>query len=87
MGLSRRLESLTYKALDKLEEIIDEPALRHHDDYIPLTRIQSDASKTVVTAQVRTDEAKFRVRQGDQAQKILEMVLARKAQLGASEEQ
>jgi uncharacterized protein YajQ (UPF0234 family) len=45
-----------------------------------LARIQSDASKTIVTTQVRTDEARFRARQGDQLQALLEMVAKRQAE-------
>jgi hypothetical protein len=80
LGLPEKLEAATHQALDKLVEIISEPIHRIEEDYVPLARIQSDASKTIVTTQVRTDEARFRARQGDQLQALLEMVARRQAE-------
>ncbi len=70
-------------ALDVLGDSMAIPTFRDDEDYIPIQRIKSDAAKTVASIQVRTDEARFRVRQGDQLQQLLELVVKRKAELSS----
>ncbi len=86
MGLPEQLETLTQKALGALNDVLDEPTFRNQEDYVPVTRLKVDAAKAVVTTQVRTDEARFRVRQGDQLAALLELVVKRKAELAAPED-
>ena len=84
--LAQHLDSLTRTALDKLEEIINEPNGPDYHDHVPFARIQADAAKTILIAQIRADEAKLRDRQeADNARQILEAVLARKAELALEE--
>lgn len=85
-GLPEQLEALTHKALGTLNEVLDEPVTRGDEDWIPMTRLKVDAAKAVVVTQVRTDEARFRVRQGDQLAALLELVVKRKAELAAPDE-
>lgn len=86
VGLPEQLENLTQKALGALNEVLDEPVFRNQEDYVPVTRLKVDAAKAVVTTQVRTDEARFRVRQGDQLAALLELVVKRKAELATPDE-
>ena len=81
--LAQRLEALTLVALDKLGKILDAPNPRDGPNHIALSRVQADAAKTILMAQIRVDEAKFRNHQTDNAQQILELVLKRKAELAA----
>jgi len=81
--LAQRLEALTLVALDQLGKILDAPNPRHSPDHIALSRVQADAAKTILMAQIRVDEAKFRNHQTDEIQQILELVLKRKAELAA----
>ena len=50
---------------------------------IALRCVQVDAAKTILMLQSHADRAKFRNRQTDEAQQILELVLKRKAELAA----
>jgi hypothetical protein len=87
LPLAQRLDLLTSKALAKLEEIINEPNGPGYADHGPLARIQADAAKTILGAQMRADESALRDRQeADTVRQLLEAVLARKAHLAALEE-
>ena len=83
--LAQRLEALTLVALDRLGKILDAPNPRDGPDHIALSRVQADAAKTILMAQIRVDEAKFRNHQTDDAQQLLELVLKRKAELAAEQ--
>ena len=50
---------------------------------LPSDRVQVDAAKTILMAQMRVDQAMFRNRQSDEIHQILEAVLRRKAELAA----
>ena len=50
---------------------------------IALRRVQVDAAKTILMLQSHADRAKFRNRQTDEDRQILELVLKRKAELAA----
>jgi hypothetical protein len=83
LPLAQRLEALTLVALDQLGKILHAPNPRAGPNHIALSRVQADAAKTVLMAQIRVDEAKFRNHQTDNTQQILELVLKRKAELAA----
>jgi len=74
LPLAQRLDILTRKALDQLGEILNAPNPEDGPNHIALNRVQVDAAKTILRAQIRADEAKFRNRQTDEVQQILEAV-------------
>jgi len=85
LPLAQRLDILTRKALDQLGEILNAPNPEDGPNHIALSRVQADAAKTILMAQIRVDEAKFRNHQTDDAQQLLELVLKRKAELAAEQ--
>jgi hypothetical protein len=83
LPLAQRLDALTRVALDQLGDIMNAPNPKDGPNHIALSRVQTDAAKTILKAQIRADRTKFRNRQTDEAQQILELVLRRKAELAA----
>ena len=73
LPLAQRIDILARKA----------PNRKDGPNRIALRRVQVDAAKTILMLQSHADRAKFRNRQADEAQQILELVLKRKAELAA----
>ena len=71
--LAQRLDAVTRKA----------PNRKDGPNHIALRRVRVDAAKTILMLQGHADRAKFRNRETDEAQHILEAVLKRKAELAA----
>lgn len=86
MGLPERLEQLTHKALDTQEQIMDTDLPANDDRFVRLLGIKQAASATILGAQIKTDENRFRARQGDHLAQLLETVLVRKAVLDSEPE-
>jgi hypothetical protein len=80
---AQRLDILTRMAFDQLGEILDLPNPKDGPNHIALRRVQIHAAKTILKAQIRADRTKFRIRQTDEAQQILDLVLRRKVELAA----
>ena len=81
--LAQRLDAVTRKVPARLGESLDAPNPKVSHNRIALRRVQVDAAKTILMLQSHADRAKFRNRQTDEAQQILELVLKRKAELAA----
>jgi hypothetical protein len=77
--LARKLDAVTERALDKLDELLTLPTDTQDGHR---TRAQTSAANTVISAQVRVDESRLRARgQVDLLPKILEMIKEEKAAL------
>ena len=81
--LAQRLEVQTREARTTRGAISDAHGRRGDRDHTALRRAQVDAAKTILMLQIHADRAKFHNRQSDEAQQILELVLKRKAELAA----
>ena len=71
--LAQRIDILARKA----------PNRKDGPNRIALRRVQVDAAKTILMLQSHADWARFRNRQTDEGQQILEAVFKRKAELAA----
>jgi len=83
LPLAQQLDVLTRKALNQLGDIMNAPNPKDGPNHIALRRVQIHAAKTILKAQIRADRTKFCIRQTDEAQQILELVLRRKVELAA----
>ena len=65
---SSKLDSLTQKAMDFLDEVLSEPMAV---DDTKMVAIQMDAARTVLTTQLRVDDSRLKKRQTDTLAELL----------------
>ena len=69
---SGELEELTEISLKVAKEILEKNLKDDDDDYMSLLRAKAGLVQTIFTAQLRADEGRFRKRQADTLEKLLE---------------
>ena len=79
MGLPERLEQASHKAMDVLNEGMGET--NDDPDLVALHRMRNEAAKTIITTQRQVDDAALRMKQQDDLNEMLQLVLKRKAEL------
>lgn len=66
------LEVLTVLALRKAKEILELPLIQEDPEFASVLRAQAGQVQTILTAQLRADEGRFRKRQVDTLSRLLE---------------
>lgn len=78
---SARLDVLTDKALDNIEQILDLPVCGSEGDDIKILNLKATVAGQVLSTQARVDDTRLRRRQVDLLPKILEVLKREQAKL------
>jgi hypothetical protein len=79
--LVAKLESVTEKAIGKLDEIMSIPLEPESEHYAGVLRAQNAAANTALITQTRVDDAHLRRRQTDMLPKLLAIIAREQARL------
>jgi hypothetical protein len=80
-ALASKLETVSERAIEKLDEILALPLDPEHDQFAGLLRAQNAAANTALNTQIRVDEFQLRHRQTDVLPRLLEIMAREEAKL------
>ena len=75
------LEELTALALVSAKEILQKTLKEDDDEYMALLRAKANLVQTIFTAQLRADEGRFRKRQADTLERLLERMAVEESRM------
>ena len=84
-GLPERLERASKRAIAVLDEAQQES--NDDPDLVNLHRMRNEAAKTLANLKARVDEAGLKMKQEDNLAGLMQLVLAKKAQLAREREE
>ena len=80
-ALASRLESISSKAVEKLDEIMGLPLDPDHPAFAPVLRAQTAAANTALATQTKVDETALRRQQVDRLPELLKLAEEVRARL------
>ena len=85
-ALASRLETISSKAVEKLDEIMGLPLDPDHPAFAPVLRAQTAAANTALSTQARVDETALRKQEYDRMPELLRLAAEVRARLPPLEE-
>ena len=85
-ALASRLETISSKAVEKLDEIMGLPLDPDHPAFAPVLRAQTAAANTALSTQAKVDETALRKQEHDRMPELLRLAAEVRARLPPLEE-
>ena len=80
-ALASRLETISSKAVEKLDEIMGLPLDPNHPAFAPVLRAQTAAANTALSTQAKVDESALRKHEADRMPELLRLAAEVRAKL------